>query len=427
MRVLITTFPATTHLYSQVNIAWALQGAGHEVLVAGHPGMEREVTAAGLSMVAVGEEFEADDGGGAQLDAGMDLDLIAPQTLAQEPFDRLHGLFTMMTPFVFHSVSEDKMVDDLVDVALRWRPDLVLWEPHTFAGAIAARVCGAASARVMLFGLDVIATMRTVHRDRLAGRPPELRDDPLADWLAGHLARYGVDYDEGVALGDFTVNPCPLWMRAPTDPPEMHYVPVRYLAYNGQRPLPHWLREPPARPRVCLTLGVGFRDVLKEDEAPVERLLLAMERLDVEVVATLNETQTSALERIPDNVRVVDFVPLNALLPTCSAIIHHGGAGTFGSALAAGIPQMIFPCDLADTEHMGRKLAEQGAGVHVARDHNPDVEWLRDRIADMLDNPAFARNARRLRDETARMPSPSDIVPVLERLAERYRRVPVGR
>jgi hypothetical protein len=42
-------------------------------------------------------------------------------------------------------------------------------------------------------------------------------------------------------------------------------------------------------------------------------------------------------------VRVVDFVPLNALLPTCSAVVHHGGSGTFAAVLEHGVPQLIIP------------------------------------------------------------------------------------
>jgi len=38
---------------------------------------------------------------------------------------------------------------------------------------------------------------------------------------------------------------------------------------------------------------------------------------------------------VPGNVRLVEFVPLNALLPTCSAVIHHGGPQTVAAALEA--------------------------------------------------------------------------------------------
>ena len=40
---------------------------------------------------------------------------------------------------------------------------------------------------------------------------------------------------------------------------------------------------------------------------------------------------------------VTDSVPHHLLLPSCDAIIHHGGAGTSAAALTAGIPQLVCP------------------------------------------------------------------------------------
>ena len=37
------------------------------------------------------------------------------------------------------------------------------------------------------------------------------------------------------------------------------------------------------------------------------------------------------------------FTPLGALLPRCRAIVHHGGIGTTGRALQAGLPQVVVP------------------------------------------------------------------------------------
>ena len=41
----------------------------------------------------------------------------------------------------------------------------------------------------------------------------------------------------------------------------------------------------------------------------------------------LGDVDTSALGTLPPQVRVAGWIPLNALLPSCAAIIHHGGAG----------------------------------------------------------------------------------------------------
>lgn len=38
-----------------------------------------------------------------------------------------------------------------------------------------------------------------------------------------------------------------------------------------------------------------------------------------------------------------DSIPHLLLLPECSAVVHHGGAGTSAAALVAGLPQIICP------------------------------------------------------------------------------------
>ncbi len=48
-------------------------------------------------------------------------------------------------------------------------------------------------------------------------------------------------------------------------------------------------------------------------------------------------------DNLPDNVRHIDWAPLNQLLPRCAAMIHHGGIGTTSAGFAAGIPQIITP------------------------------------------------------------------------------------
>ncbi len=79
------------------------------------------------------------------------------------------------------------MVDDLVEFAGRWRPDLVIWDALTFAGPVVALSCGAAHAR-LLFGMDYISRMYGFYTDLL-------RRQPLAEpssLLFGGLPPFGL-------------------------------------------------------------------------------------------------------------------------------------------------------------------------------------------------------------------------------------------
>ncbi|MFD9204429.1 nucleotide disphospho-sugar-binding domain-containing protein, partial [Streptomyces anthocyanicus] len=173
------------------------------------------------------------------------------------------------------------------------------------------------------------------------------------------------------------------------------------------------------------TVNVPGAGAHADDRASIGELVSALAELDVEVVATLNEKQLAGLE-LPDNVRAVDFVPLNALLPTCSAVIHHGGSGTFQTALAHGVPQLIVPDMVWDTIHKAKQLEKTGAGLYLHDVDHYTAQDLRDHVLRLLDEPSFAENCARIRREMVGTPSPNDIVPVLEKLVAEHRAKPAA-
>ncbi|MET9096649.1 activator-dependent family glycosyltransferase [Streptomyces cyaneofuscatus] len=427
MRVLFTTFAAKAHLYAQIPLAWALQTAGHQVAVASQPDLAGAITAAGLTAVPVGQPLLLDEmmqQGQESLDdgqemksfeeVGIDISETRPEVLTWE---YTLGIFTTMASLVYDPVNSPEVIDDLLGFAGEWQPDLVVWDTMSFMGPVVAKVTGAAHAR-LLFGLDVLGRMRAEFNRHLAGRLPELRDDPVAEWLGYTLARYGQEFSEDMVVGQWTIDPVPPSMRFPLDLPT---VPVRYIPYNGPSTVPRWLHEPSERPRVCLTLGLSKREVLGKDKSSIEDLIEAVADLDAEVVATLDAKQSAELSRVPENVRITDFVPLNFLLPTCAAVIHHGGAGTFSTALIHGVPQIFVPDMTWDVMHRGRALRERGAGVFLENPKTFTAEELRGHLVRVLDDPSFRRNSERLRREVVSTPSPNEIVPVLERLTAEYR------
>ncbi|MCQ6556758.1 activator-dependent family glycosyltransferase [Streptomyces sp. C10-9-1] len=430
MRVLFVTLAARPHFFVQVPLAWALRAAGHEVRVASQPDLADTVTAAGLTAVPVGPRLAQDE----SVEELRRRQEKAAERLAEPPDaqelmrmaedrpdrltpDFLDGLFTVMTSAIFQNFTAEETVDDLVALARRWRPDLVVWDTMMMGGSIAARACGAAHAR-LLYGLDLVGTMRKRHLASLAARPPELREDPLAEWLEWTASRYGGGFSEDLVTGQWTIDPTPASLRPPT---ELPWVPVRHVPYNGRAVLPEWLREPPSRRRVCLTLGLSFREVMGGDQASVPDLLEALGELDAEVVATLDRAQLAEAGRVPGNVRTTDFVPLDALLPSCSAIVHQGGFGTSQNALVHGVPQVVVPNDLWDIHPRAELIERSGAGVRPAGPGPLTPEELRGLVTRVLDEPSFARNAARLREEIRAVPSPAELVPVVEALTARHR------
>ncbi|GAA3475643.1 activator-dependent family glycosyltransferase [Streptomyces yanii] len=430
MRVLFTVYAAKTHFYNMVPIAWALRAAGHEVCVASQPQVVEAISRSGLAAVPVGEEESmpgrpAQDGdhvtsGTSWRNLNAGVTETRPEALT---WDYVLGTFTVACSTHYeHATGGRAMLDDLVEFARSWRPDLVIWDAMTFAGPVAARASGAAHAR-MLFGVDHIGRMYDKYTELLGRQEPERRDDPVGDWLAGRLARFGCEFHEGLATemmtGQWTIDPTPSWMQVPLDLP---YHPVRYVPYNGPTAVPDWVHRSPERPRVCLTLGMTAREVLGGDVFSVQDLLESVAELDIEVVATLNSDQLGELRALPENVRAVEFVPLNELLPSCSAVIHHGGFGTLGNALVHGVPQIIAPGRYWDELDFGRCLEERGAGMLLEHERlsgealksKVDGDSLQSKISRILEDPSYRENAERIRQEIQRTPSPRALVAELE-------------
>jgi UDP:flavonoid glycosyltransferase YjiC (YdhE family) len=85
--------------------------------------------------------------------------------------------------------------------------------------------------------------------------------------------------------------------------------------------------------------------------------------------------------KLPRDVAWFDFVPLEALLPRVSAIVHHGGIGTTAQALAAGVPQLPVPMSFDQPDNayrveclgVGRSL---GFWAYSAKTVAPVLEQL---------------------------------------------------
>ncbi|GAA3031751.1 activator-dependent family glycosyltransferase [Streptosporangium longisporum] len=432
MRVLFTMHAAAAHLFLVVPIAWALKAAGHEVIVATQPDIVDDVTRTGLTALPVGDpsniaERLASIPADQQIfGSGYDIAEERPEVLTYEYVRDCMAAFA--SPLALDLITDDSMYDDLVGFCREWRPDLVVWDSITFPGMVAARACGAAHVR-STFGRDHWGRMRSLFLRLRAERPGAADEDPVADWVAAKLARYGCGYDEEAVLGQATVDSMPVWTRFPV---EHDYLPVRFIPYNGPAVIPDWLKTAgPARPRVCFTLGVSGREVWGGNGSiRATDLFEAVADLDVEVVATLNAAQLDPDVKVPDNIRVVDYVPLNSLLPGCSVIVHHGGTGTFGTSIAHGVPQLVVPAKLYDEGGMARQVAAEGAGL-VIQPEDLSAATLREGLLRLLGEPSFTENAARIRRLAETTPTPHDLVRDLEEVVALHRarsgeRTPTG-
>jgi UDP:flavonoid glycosyltransferase YjiC (YdhE family) len=95
---------------------------------------------------------------------------------------------------------------------------------------------------------------------------------------------------------------------------------------------------------------------------------------------------------LPPDVGHFGFVPLSTLLPRAAALVHHGGMGALGQALAAGVPQLTVPRVLDQFDN-SRRLLRLGvsANVRAAAFRPARVARL---LRGLLESPGVAARCR---------------------------------
>jgi glycosyltransferase (activator-dependent family) len=425
MRILFTVIPEKTTFLHTVPLAWALRTAGHEVMVASAPSFAGTITQAGLTAVPVGRDaslWRVDGMNPKKLEESRP-GLPTPWNVVVEPddvswLDQLYGHFNAVEQG--HKPENFPIIAGVVDFARHWQPDLIIWEPLSYAGAIAAKACGAAHAR-MLWSIDILGATREHYLRLRDEQPPGERADPLAEWLGGYGRKYGYEFTEDMVTGHFTIDQMPSSLRMTAG--RLHYAPIQYIPYGGPAVISGWLRTAPEQPRVGLTLGTTATDRFAGYTFSIKDALDALSDVDIEVVATIAESEQHKFGRVPDNTRVIPYAPLDVLAATCSVMINHAGPGTFLTTARHGVPQLNVPWDFDEPE-LARRAAEQGGSLTL---HGNRVtgDTIRDGVLRLLNEPRFGERAAALRDEITAMPAPSQLVAQLEELTTKHRSRPM--
>jgi glycosyltransferase len=476
MRVLFTMYPdSRAHLYPVVPLAWALQSAGHEVRLATHHSSIDIIKRTGLTPVPLGRPEDGPVRPSADCNPPMHQDVVLTYAevmgLSKEDVETWIVFFQVLLAPISDYVRVDRgEASDLIDFAKTWKPDLVLWDPTHPAGAVAAQLSGAAHARLLIgqdqFGWSVDRLTENAAALRAAG----LDENPLATVLGPLAEKYGLEVTRELMLGQWTVDTQLADFRLPTTTRKLA---MRHVPYADPEVLPDWMHVRPEEHggprRVAMSLGESTRRFVPGDWDRTPKILQACEGLDdIEIVATLDQMQLTDVDQVPPNVRAIDWVPLPALMQTSSTLIHHGGYGTYASAVAFQVPQLV--CDLEGVSVLMRLVEDEpepqlrtgtlhtsyesgvreeiaatsthwelpakkieatpvsdfiiakGAGGRL--DHRAQtVEEIRELIRHTAYDTSYHNAAADLRNEWLAMPSPGEIIPDLEKLVAQHRRL----
>jgi UDP:flavonoid glycosyltransferase YjiC (YdhE family) len=405
MRVLFAASPWRASYYSMVPLGWALLAAGHEVQVVCPPGFADVVTAAGLSAAPVAADldllrfarFGAMAGYG-HPEGGGGIPLLHPVTGEELPPGTEIDLAGLMRESLIPLMDGlMKSIGEVADFAVGWRPDLVVTELMCPDGVVAARAAGVPSI-LQLWGPV----------------GPEESEPGLAffrDMYPKMFARHGLPAD--APAFDAAIDICPPAIGPGlTRTPRL---PMRYVPHNGPTVTPSWVLEPPARRRVGVVWGTSLTQIFGAAAFLPPLLLEALAEEDVEVVLALGEADRARLGPLPANVRAIGHVPLHLLAPTCSVMIHHGGAGSTMTAVDAGVPHLTITF-APEQDAVGRRVAAAGAGLHLPG-RGVTAGAIRDAVRRLLREPAFGEVAGRLRAVNRELPTPAAVVERLSALA----------
>ncbi|MDB5960849.1 MAG: glycosyl transferase family 1 [Massilia sp.] len=151
--------------------------------------------------------------------------------------------------------------------------------------------------------------------------------------------------------------------------------------------LPPWWSELPAKlPVIYVTLGSSGQGKL------LPLVLRALADLPVTVIAAT--AGNIAIDQVPDNAWVADFLPGDQAAARAALVICNGGSPTSHQALAAGVPVLGISSNLDQFLNM-HGIVSAGAGAQLRADRF-DAIRLQAMVADLLDNPAAAQAARSL-------------------------------
>jgi hypothetical protein len=287
-------------------------------------------------------------------------------------------------PRLFAEVAAPDMIDEVVAIGRKLRPDAVLFETYALAGPLAAEVLGVPGVH------HLISPM-------LPDEVMALADDAVSPiWRSFDCFSPGY----GGLYRRITIAITPPSLEEQTIPGGTPWpcVPLRCL-----RP----------GPRTAIPLGTLFGNT-----EVFRTALTGLEGEDVEVVVTVGaDNDPAALDPVPANTRVERYIPQAELLPRCSANVHHGGSGTMYGSLAHGIPQVVLPQG-ADNFVNGWLLARRGAGVTIGPD-DVTPEAVRDAVRLVLEEPSYRDTGGRLAAELATLPEPAEVAPHASRSHQR--------
>lgn len=370
MKILFTTFPAKGHLHPLVPLALAAQQAGHDVRLA---------TGADLAAWAVECGIDAQPVGLTQADATR---------VANERYS-----WPEAAEHLFTDVWVGAAMPDLLELSRSWCPDLVISEEEEYAGVLLAAIVG----------VPCVTHSWSSPARPLAGRETALR------LMAPIWARY-LPETAPRTTGQMYLDSCPPPMQSEDIANIQNVVTVRPSTFDGPKYIPSGWKSDFPRPAAYVTLGTV---PLFSTPERLAQLAHAIAPLFASIVMTTGPNPVKSLPELPFNVRTFQYLSQSLVLGHVDLVVSQGGAGGTIGALMNALPHLVIPQAAQSQVTVSRAIKTIGVGISLDENHRSD-DHIREAVKTLKEDSTYSARAAQVRAELMRLPSPSEVVRLLE-------------
>lgn len=388
MRILFCSTANHGHFGPLLPFVRACTAAGHEVRVAAPESFGGALARAGVAH---------------QPFADVPAAVIGP-IMSRLPALSLDEADDVVVREVFAGVDAQAALPGLTATIERWHPQLIVRESAELGSVAAAERAGVPHVHV------------TIGMHEVARRFAEMIEEPIAE--LGRLAGLGHGRLSMAVADEMIFSLVPETLDYPTGDPLPGAERIRRFhqpdpVAAGPRP-EAW--GDPDRPLVYVTFG-SVAASLPPFAGVFAEALDAVADLDASVLMSVGRGLDPAdLEPLPDNARVLQWVPQDEVLVHAAAILGHGGFGTTMGALTTGVPQSVVPLFTFDQVVNGDHVAAVGAGTTTERGAGAVARGVA-AIPGLLQDPGYRESARRTAAALRALPLPAEAVPLLIELA----------
>jgi sterol 3beta-glucosyltransferase len=163
---------------------------------------------------------------------------------------------------------------------------------------------------------------------------------------------------------------------------------------------------------------LGFASTVSSDPTRLGRIVRGAVRLAGVRAVVVGGWSGLTAHDVGDGVAFADTVPFDWLFPRVAAVVHHGGLGTTGAAMASGRPQVVCPL-LPDQWFSARRLKALGVAPAPVPQRRLTAESLAAAIEAATSDPRLPHRAARLAEQVRAEDGIAAAIKVIEAAAAR--------